>query len=243
MKVLDLFSGFGGFSLGLERAGMETVAFCEVKKYPRMVLAKNWPGIPIHEDIRELDGKQYKGAIDVVCGGFPCQDLSAAGAKRGITAARSGLYGEMLRVISECGPRFAIFENVTNLLYGDRGRWFARFLSDLANIGFDAEWQCIPASAVGANHKRERVWIVAYPKGNAIAGSIFQGFTRLELFGSELGRISCGNVSGTNWGEDQPGFVEVDDGLPNWVGSVSGYGNAVVPQIPELIGRAILCRS
>lgn len=163
MKVLDLFSGIGGFSLGLERAGMETVAFCEFDKHAQKVLKKHWPHIPIHEDIRELDGTQYKGAIDVVCGGFPCQDLSGAGLQEGFKGERSSLYREMLRIISECMPRYAIFENVTGLLTGDNGRWFAKFLYDLAEIGFDAEWHCISASELGAPHHRDRVWIIAYP--------------------------------------------------------------------------------
>ena len=163
MKVLDLFSGIGGFSLGLERAGMETVAFCEFDKHAQKVLKKHWPHVPIHDDIRTLDAKQYRGAVDVVCGGFPCQDLSVAGSKAGFEGERSSLYREMLRIISECLPRYAIFENVTGLLTGERGRWFAKFLYDLAEVGYDAEWHCISASYIGAPHHRDRVWIVAYP--------------------------------------------------------------------------------
>ena len=163
VKVLDLFSGIGGFSLGLERAGMETVAFCEFDKHAQKVLKKHWPHIPIHEDVRELDGKQYRGSVDVVCGGFPCQDLSNSGLQKGFGGERSSLYREMLRIIGECRPRYAIFENVTGLLTGDNGRWFAKFLYDLAEIGFDAEWHCIEAGYVGAPHRRNRVWVVAYP--------------------------------------------------------------------------------
>ena len=168
MKVLDLFSGIGGFSLGLERAGMETVAFCEFDKHARKVLNKHWPEIPIHNDVRELDGKQYRGSVDVVCGGFPCQDLSQAGKQAGFSGERSSLYREMLRIISECLPRYAIFENVTGLLTGESGRWFGQFLYDLASIGYDAEWHCISASFLGAPHHRDRVWVVAYP--NAVDG-------------------------------------------------------------------------
>ena len=163
MKVLDLFSGIGGFSLGLERAGMETVAFCEFEPHAQEVLRKHWPDVPIHSDVRELDGKQYRGTVDVVCGGFPCQDLSTAGTQAGFSGERSSLYREMLRIISECMPRYAVFENVTGLLTGESGRWFGQFLYDLAEIGFDAEWHCISASELGAHHHRDRVWIVAYP--------------------------------------------------------------------------------
>jgi len=166
LKILDLFSGIGGFSLGLESTGhFETVAFCEFDKHARLVLNKHWPDIKIYEDVRTLDAKKYRGSIDVVCGGFPCQDLSVAGKKKGITEGeRSNLYTEMLRVISECLPRYAIFENVTGLLTGESGRWFAKFLYDLAEVGYDAQWHCISASAIGAPHHRDRVWIIAYPK-------------------------------------------------------------------------------
>tara|TARA_R110002020_G_scaffold125630_1_gene282956 strand:+ start:130 stop:987 length:858 start_codon:yes stop_codon:yes gene_type:complete len=166
VKVLDLFSGIGGFSLGLERAGMETVAFCEFDKHAQKVLKKHWPHVPIHDDIRTLDAKKYRGTIDVVCGGFPCQDLSVAGKGAGFGGERSSLYREMLRIISECLPRYAIFENVTGLLTGERGRWFAKLLYDLAEVGYDAEWHCISASYISAPHHRDRVWIVAYPEHN-----------------------------------------------------------------------------
>ena len=145
---------------------METVAFCEFDKHARKVLAKHWPNVPIHNDVRELDGKEYRGSVDVVCGGFPCQDLSVAGKKAGFDGERSSLYREMLRIISECMPRYAIFENVTGLLTGESGRWFGQFLYDLAAIGYDAEWHCIPASQLGAHHHRDRIWIIAYPDNN-----------------------------------------------------------------------------
>lgn len=164
MKVLDLFSGIGGFSVGLEAAGMETIAFCEFDKHARAVLKKHWTDVPIHNDVSELDGRQYRGTVDVVCGGFPCQDLSIAGKQAGFEGERSSLYTEMLRIISECRPKYAIFENVTALLTGDRGRWFAKFLYDLEQVGYNAEWHCISASELGAYHHRDRVWIIAYPK-------------------------------------------------------------------------------
>lgn len=243
MNVLDLFSGIGGFSLGLERAGMKTVAFCEIKPYCQKVLKQHWPDVPIFEDVRNLTAKRLEEdgiTVGVVCGGFPCQDLSATGKKAGPAGARSGLYREMLRIISECRPRYAVFENVTNLLVGESGRWFAQFLYDLAAIGFDAEWHCIPASAIGANHHRDRIWIVAYPQGNSIQGSIFEGIQRDIFLKGKLRRNSWGPVPGTYWEAPQPGIIEVDDGLSGWVGSVSAYGNAVVPQIPEIIGRVIM---
>jgi DNA-cytosine methyltransferase len=165
VKVLDLFSGIGGFSLGLERAGMETVAFCEFDKHAQKVLAKHWPDVPIYDDVRTLDGKQFRGSVDVVCGGFPCQDISVAGNQAGIKeGTRSGLWSECARLLGEIRPRYAIFENVTALLNGEGGDWFKRVLWDISSVGYDAEWHCIPASELGAHHHRDRIWIIAYPK-------------------------------------------------------------------------------
>ena len=236
MKVLDLFSGIGGFSLGLERAGMETVAFCEFDEHAQKVLRKHWPDVPIHSDIRELDAKQYRGTVDVVTGGFPCQDLSSAGKQAGFSGERSSLYREMLRIISECMPRYAIFENVTGLLTGNSGRWFGQFLYDLAQIGFDAEWHCVEAAYVGAPHRRDRVWVIAYPnsercKGFAkIAHDIKQQveFMRSSETARERFNLSESPLRGAN------------DGLPRRLDRLRRLGNSVVPQIPEAIGRAIM---
>src|SRR5512139_1947664 len=163
MRVLDLFSGIGGFSLGLERAGMRTVAFCEIEPFCRAVLRKHWPDIPIYEDVRSLTAERLAAdgiSVDVICGGFPCQDISVAGKGAGIEGGRSGLWSEYARIIGELRPRYVIVENVAALL----GRGLDRVLGDLAEIGYDAEWHCIPASYVGAPHRRDRVWIVAYPQ-------------------------------------------------------------------------------
>ncbi len=170
-QVLDLFSGIGGFSLGLERTGgFKTVAFCEIEEFPRKVLKKHWPDVPIYKDVRELNAQRLAddGIIpDVITGGFPCQDISVAGKQGGIEAERSGLWDELCRLIGDIRPRFAIVENVANLLAGpseQRGGWFGKVLGDLAEIGFDAEWEIISAKDVGYPHLRERVWIIAYPK-------------------------------------------------------------------------------
>ena len=156
MKVLDLFSGIGGFSLGLERAGMETVAFCEIEPFPRAVLKHHWPEVPCYEDVRTLTAARLAAdginEIDVICGGFPCQDLSLAGRMVGMDGTRSGLWSEIARLIGELRPRYAIMENVANLLSGPAGRsgeWFGRVLGDLASLGYDAEWHCIPAGKRG----------------------------------------------------------------------------------------------
>jgi DNA (cytosine-5)-methyltransferase 1 len=119
LRVLDLFSGIGGFSLGLERTGgFETVAFCEIDPFCQKVLKKHWPNVPIYNDVRTLD---YDGPVDVITGGFPCQDLSAAGNKAGIQGERSGLYQYMLSLVGKYKPQWVIFENVSALLSGEGG--------------------------------------------------------------------------------------------------------------------------
>ena len=161
MKVLDLFSGIGGFSLGLEWAGMETIAMCEKDKFCRQVLAKHWPDITIHEDIRDLNGKDYKGSIDVVCGGFPCQPFSVAGKQLGKADDRH-LWPEMLRVIKESAPAWVIGENVSGFV----GMALDDVCSDLEGEGYRVQSFIIPACAVEAHHRRDRCWVVAYSNEN-----------------------------------------------------------------------------
>ena len=162
MKMLDLFSGIGGFALSAQwRWGedLDIVGFCEIEKYAQKVLKKNFPGVSIYDDITKLDGKLFKN-IDLITGGFPCQDISIAGKGAGIEGKRSGLWSEMHRIISEVRPRYAIIENVPMLTI----RGGTRVIADLAEIGYDCEWQVIGADEVGAWHRRKRIWIVAYPK-------------------------------------------------------------------------------
>ena len=245
MKVLDLFSGIGGFSLGLERAGMETVAFCEFDEHAQKVLRKHWPDVPIHSDVRTLNGYDFRGTVDVVCGGFPCQDLSTAGKQVGFGGERSSLYREMLRVIGECMPRYAIFENVTGLLTGDSGRWFGQFLYDLAQIGFDAEWHCVSASDIGAQHHRDRVWVIAYPCGSRSKVGLArqnvrqEGDTRISINLSNEIRRARRKPGMEGW-SIEPNVGRVANGVPNRAHRLKQLGNAVVPQIPEAIGRAIM---
>jgi len=158
MKVLDLFSGIGGFSLGFERVGWQTVAFCEIDKHCQAILKKHWPDVVIFDDITKLDKSSLPSDIDVICGGFPCQDISVAGHQEGITGSRSNLWKEYKRLINEIRPKYAIIENVANL----RNKGLVTVLQDLGEIGYNAQWHCIPASAVGAPHRRDRIWIIAY---------------------------------------------------------------------------------
>lgn len=242
MKVLDLFSGIGGFSLGLERAGMETVAFCEIEPFCQKVLAKHWPGVPIYDDVRNLTAERLNADgifPDVITGGFPCQDLSHAGNQAGIEGERSGLWSELARIIGDIRPQFAIIENVSALLTGDSGRWFARVLRDLASIGYDAEWHCIPGYFVSAPQSRDRVWIIAYPQSNSVQEQemVGQVIAQGKIYG-ELGRV--GREVWSGWSDHQCPLVGVVDGLPDWSHRVKSLGNTVIPEIPEIIGRAIM---
>lgn len=238
LKVLDLFSGIGGFSLGLERTGgFETVAFCEIEPFPRRVLAKHWPNVPIYEDVREVTGERLAAdgiAVDVICGGFPCQDVSSSGPRVGLAGRKSGLWSEFLRLVCEIRPAFLIVENVADLLH----RGLDRVLGDLAAVGYDAEWRCIPASTVGLPQTRDRMWVVAYPGALGQQAShqrlearpLYLGWADHDrLVEAQARAHACAGWAGRG-----------DDGLPAWVDRVAACGNAVVPQIPELIGRAIL---
>ena len=257
LRVLDLFSGIGGFSLGLERTGgFETVAFCEIDEHAQRILRARWPGVPVYDDVSTLKRARLQAdgvrLPNVITGGFPCQDLSVAGRRAGIEAARSGLWSEIVRLTGELRPDYLIVENVSNLISGpgdQPGRWFGRVLGDLAALGYDAEWHCIPASAVGAPHSRDRVWILAYPEqiervrpvfdvDNA-AKTIRRNATERSQNGvrPQMGTASC-SVPG-RW-VDQPDPERVVDGVSDWPHRLARCGNAVVPQIPELIGRAIL---
>jgi DNA (cytosine-5)-methyltransferase 1 len=165
---MDLFSGIGGFSLGLKRAGgFRTVAYCEIDPYCRQVLQQRMRDgaldtAPICTDVTRLDGKPWRGRVEVICGGFPCQDISSSNVNGlGIDGARSGLWREMARLVGEVRPSYLLVENVSKLL--ERG--IGRVLGDLARLGYDAEWDNIPAALFGAPHRRERIWILAYPEG------------------------------------------------------------------------------
>ena len=164
LKVLDLFSGIGGFSLGLERTGgFQTVAFYEIDPYCRKVLKKHWPDVPCFEDVRAInyEAVHIKDA-DVVTAGFPCQDISYAGAGAGLAGDNSSLWWMVRRALRLVRPPLALLENVAALLY----RGMGTVLGSMAAIGYDAEWHSVPLSAFGAPHRRDRVCILAYPRGS-----------------------------------------------------------------------------
>jgi len=237
LKVLDLFSGIGGFSLGLERTGgFSTVAFCEIESFPQKVLRKHWPEVPIYEDVRKLTAERlHRDGIfpNFISAGFPCQDASAANpGGQGTKGERTGLFSEAVRLVDELEPCGVLLENVANLL----NRGFGDILAALAQIGYDAEWDCIPSSFVGAWHKRDRVWVLAYPgcKRNG-KGKPKEQILRQSHLSREPSRVFAkwpgrSNLSG-------PTLHRGANGLSR---ELDSHGNAVVPQIPELIGHAIL---
>ncbi len=251
LRVLDLFSGIGGFSLGLERTGgFETMAFCEIDEAPRKVLKKHWPKVPCYNDVRELNAARLVAdgiaRVDAITGGFPCQDVSSSGHQRGMDGTRSGLWSEIIRLIGELGPQFVLVENVANLLVGEGGAWFSRVLGDLAAIGYNAEWHCLPAAYVGLPQSRDRVWIVAYPQriGRLCLDESIKK-RRSQVYQQSLGEGWAAAVQllpsvGELYATPSSDFSRNDDGLSEGLDRLKGCGNAVVPQIPELIGTAIL---
>ena len=242
MRVLDLFSGIGGMSLGLERAGMQTVAFCEIEEFPRRVLAKHWPEVPCYEDVRSLTADRLSAdgiTIDAIAGGFPCQDASVANVtnRNGINGERTGLWREIARLASALRPEFILLENVPGLLSSG----FGRVLGDLAEIGYDAEWRVIPALSAGLPHRRERLWVVAYPSGSGLSRPV-SGKSILESAEAALPLI--GDEASGSWSslDARLGGLRGRDGIRVGMDRprIKACGNSVVPQIPEAIGRAIM---
>jgi len=233
MKVLDLFSGIGGFSLGLERAGMETVAFCEIDEHAQKVLNKNWPNVPIYGDVRENDFMEVEA--DVITAGSPCQDISNAGSGSGIAGERSGLYRRVVDAVRVVRPKLAIMENVAAIL----ARGMGSVLGDLAEVGYDAEWDCVCAHEVGAPHERDRAWIVAYPKCERQQGS--RGYLNAIHKTPDAYREASGIVDAVQR-EALPYVCGRHDGFSSKLDQdrLTALGNAIVPQIAEQIGRAIM---
>jgi DNA-cytosine methyltransferase len=183
LKLLDLFSGIGGFSLGLESTGyFQTIAFVEKDKFCRQVLQKNFNNIPIEEDIRNVRGSNY--AADVITGGFPCQPFSVAGKRKG-TADDRYLWDETIRVIAECKPRWFIGENVEGLININNGMVLRQVQTDLEEQGFQVQCLVIPAAGIGAWHQRKRIWIVAYSDSNRHSNKIRGSSTKEERISQE----------------------------------------------------------
>lgn len=229
-NVLDLFSGIGGFSLGLERAGMTTAAFCEIDPFCRDVLNRHWPNTPIYNDIKQLNSRRldhdHIPPIDLICGGYPCQPFSIAGNQRGEHDPRH-LWPEMYRLIREVRPRWVVCENVL----GHVELGLDAVLDDLDDAGYTATPFVVPACAIGAPHRRDRLWIVAHATGLGLQRAM-----------GPKGRQSVEELSPTpvRWDLPTPFTLGSDDGVPDRMERTRALGNAVVPHIPEQIGRAIL---
>jgi DNA (cytosine-5)-methyltransferase 1 len=248
LKVLDLFSGIGGFSLGLERtSGFETIAFCEIDPFCQKVLAKHWPGVPVFSDIKELDSdtKETIPHPDIITAGFPCQPFSQAGRRKGADDERY-LWPEIERLTRILRPRYVILENVPGLLSINDGREFGIVVGQLSEIGYRVEWQVIPASSIGAAHLRNRVFIVAYPAGQRCAKAKVFNRKYLESVtekarGGWSGRYTNGS-SGKLFKVPNTGALRVVDGLSEGVDEsrIKALGNAVVPQVVQFIGECII---
>jgi DNA (cytosine-5)-methyltransferase 1 len=235
--VGSLFAGIGGIDLGFERAGFETVWQVEQNEFCRKVLAKNFPHADRSvTDVRDAGSRNLKH-VDVIVGGFPCQDISNAGPREGITGKRSGLWKEYARIIGELRPCYVLVENVAALLR----RGLDVVLGDLAEIGYNAEWQVISAANVGAPHRRERVWIVAYPNGGNVQR--FVPWVYDQKIWQEQTERQAGFRGGAGefdqWAVE-PSVGRVAHGVPRRMDRLKSLGNAVVPQIPELIAKQII---
>lgn len=237
LTVGSLFSGIGGLDLGLERAGMQVVWQVEKDLYCNKILAKHWPKVPRYGDIKKIDFTTLP-AVDLICGGFPCQPVSCAGKRKGKEDSR-WLWPQMFQAIRDLRPSFALLENVPGLL--DRG--LSDVLADLASIRFDAEWETLPAAAFGAPHLRYRVFIVAYPEGSVKNGEIFcKDRVREPQIKLRDCRSNTRKDYKGRWGlEPKSRVVRMADGIPIDVDSrLKCLGNAVVPQVAEWIGRRIM---
>jgi DNA (cytosine-5)-methyltransferase 1 len=265
VNVGSLFAGIGGFDLGFERCGMRASWQVEQDAYCRAVLARHFPRAERFEDVRDV-GAHNLDAVDLICGGFPCQDLSAAGRGAGLDGARSGLWSEFARIVRELRPRYVVVENVPVLLTGKGKRWdrapIGRVLGDLVEVGYDAEWSCLSAREFGAPHLRKRAWIVAYPAWDAEAGATSESgaeWERARAGGQRSGALADADGAGRSeqrcaesgsspkssleldrWWAAEPGVGRVADGVPHRVDRLAALGNALVPQIAEWIGRRIL---
>ena len=274
MRIGSLFAGIGGFDLGFERAGFAVSWQVEKDAYCQQVLAKHWPHVPRFSDVRDC-GRHNLEPVDVITGGFPCQDLSAAGKMAGLDGEQSGLWREMLRIVGEVRPRYVVMENVTMLLI----RGIDRILGSLAELGYGAEWHLVQACDVGAPHRRGRIWIVAdadsqgqlsetgterkvwgridhsREKGERenVADAMLtrlQGFAGHECFGKESRPIDEGasrpvaegsicERTTSGWWDIEPDVGRVAHGVPKRMDRLKGLGNALVPQIAEMIALEI----
>lgn len=228
----SLFAGIGGLDRGFELSGMTCRWQVEINQFCQQVLAKHWPNVTRLRDVREC-GKHNLERVDVIGGGFPCQDISNAGKCVGIDGERSGLWSEFARIVCELRPRFVVVENVAALLI----RGIDRVLGDLAGLGYDAEWDVLPAFAFGVSQPRRRVFIVAH------RDQLGPSEKRIQPRGSKL-RIGCDTAAShprgwTPWAAESA-VPRMAHGIPDRLDRVAAIGNAIVPQVAEWIGRRVM---
>lgn len=233
MNELHLFAGVGGGILGGVLLGHTTVCAVEIEPYCREVLLQRQrdgilPKFPIWNDVKTFDGKPWKGLVDVVCGGFPCQDISCAGAGKGIEGARSGLWKEMFRVVCQVRPNYVFVENSPMLTV----RGLGVVLADLASMWYNAKWGVFRASDVGAEHERERIFILASDsnlpqrQGGGLSVGIYQEHSEF---------------SHSRWGKDKSGVDRVAHGLANRMDRLKAIGNGQVPAVVKLAWETLSC--
>lgn len=221
MRFGSLYTGIGGWDLGLERAGMTCAWQCENEPYRRVMLREHWPHVPLHDDARDLPASL--APVEVIAAGFPCQPVSGAGRRWGPADSRWE-WPHVVNAIRRLEPRVVLLENVLGLR-----AYLGHVCGDLAALGYDAEWDCVPCAALGAPHLRDRLWMVAYPRedGRAHAPLIFT-----EALREALGRCT--------WWESEPEVCRVADGLPGQVHRLAALGDSLSPQISERIGRRVM---
>lgn len=244
LRVGSLFAGIGGMELGLERTGhYETVWQVEIHDLARRVLERHWPDVKRHDDVCTFPTQDHDWSCDVLTGGFPCQDLSVAGKGEGLSGSRSGLFYEVVRIISCLGPRYVILENVSALL----ARGMGDVLGELAKVGYNAEWHCITAAYTGAPHERDRLFILAYrdmPRHGTQGHEAGQhwkeesGQKRKDVL-FELGGLRAAKGAGRKHWESEPAVGRVVDGLPRRMDRLRLLGNSIVPQVAEVVGNRL----
>jgi DNA (cytosine-5)-methyltransferase 1 len=245
LNVLSLFGGIGGIELGLERAGMTTVGQVEIDPYCRQVLARHWPEVPRHDDVRTASDwwdSEERPRVDVVCGGFPCQPFSVAGKRLG-TADERWMWPPMVDVIRDVRPSYVFVENVPRLVRDAVA--FGAVLGDLHALGFDAEWASLYASEFGAPQPRRRVKVLAYPQGERSSahdhlGASGEGHSPIAARGLSGLPVHGRRGAAAAWLEREPDVARLVDGVPSQVDRLRTLGNAVVPAVAEHIGRLIV---
>jgi DNA (cytosine-5)-methyltransferase 1 len=236
LTVGSLFSGIGGLDLGLERAGMNVIWQSEIDPYACKVLAKHWPEVPNHGNIKEINWGQVVQP-DVICGGYPCQPFSTAGKRRGEDDPRH-LWPWVREAISELRPQYAILENVR----GHLSLGGTTVIGELVEIGYDAEWRVVSAASVGGLHQRARIIIVAYPQVlNVEKSKMVAQAIRTSLLQPRGIWGAC--VPSPDWPLYEPRMDRMVNGVSDWVDRVRGLGNAVVPQVAEVIGRLVIAHA